>query len=78
VELVEQNTILKLEKQTPKAKRTPPQLSLRLPRVAEAMDVSLRTVQRLVADGHIRSFKLNRARLCRLKDLEEFLAQRSA
>jgi excisionase family DNA binding protein len=57
---------------------SPPQLSLRIPGVAAALNVSVRTAQRLVAEKQIRSFKLGRARLVALTSIRQFLEEHSA
>jgi excisionase family DNA binding protein len=49
-------------------------LAYRLPDVARLTGLSLTTVQRLVAEGHLPAVRVGRAVLVRRQDLEDFVA----
>ena len=42
---------------------------------AQFLSVSQRTAKRLVAEGHLRAYKIRRSMRFRLKDLEAFVEQ---
>lgn len=52
----------------------PPRLALTIDEAAEALRVSTRTVERLIASGHLPSRKLGRRRVVPLAALERLLA----
>ena len=57
------------------------QLLLSLSSVSQRLDLSIRTVQELVATGTLPSLKIGRRRLVRLVELEQFIeshAERAA
>jgi excisionase family DNA binding protein len=49
-------------------------LALNLRRIGDALDVSERTVQRLVISGELPSVKIGKARRVRVDDLQRFVA----
>ena len=42
---------------------------------AQFLSVSQRTVKRLVAEGHLRAYKIRRSMLFKMKDLEAYVEQ---
>ena len=52
--------------------------ALSMPEAAEALGMSLRKMEELVADGEIASLKIGRRRLIRPMALEDYLREREA
>lgn len=58
---------------TPESPRLDGRLLLDLPQVADALSLSLRTVQNLIYDGQLRSLTVGRSRRVAVSDLVAFV-----
>ena len=67
--------------QTTNRKIEPPDLttrvSIEIPEVAASLGVSARTVEKLIAEGHLESFKIGSRRLIRVVALRSHVAQKA-